>query len=244
MLLLSINNRRIWLGPAALAAGLVLALASAALAQTPARTATRVDSLRAARHGVPPYVSAVFTFTTGKQVNGFLYTGLGLPTCFLDQVSCYETSPDQIPTPPIKAVSVERLRGMTTEGHRYESLYLKGKPLGLLAENLAAAGPLQIFGYAKTKNDMLIPIPLPVGAFVVSTGTHDKYYWYVRMAAGELLELPRGQKAFVQVMSQLCQKAPALVAELQRSPDAQKPRYRFDNAPDLVREYNAAVGAP
>ncbi|WP_426058255.1 hypothetical protein [Hymenobacter sp. B1770] len=131
------------------------------------------------------------------------------------------------------------------DGHTLEALYMRGKPLKVLAENLATPGPMEIFGYAKTKNDMLIPIPLlPAGALLISTGTHEKYYWYVRTAGSELQEVPRGHKAFVEFMGKMCGKAPALAAELQQlakgSGDT-KPRYRLDNAPELVSQYNAIV---
>jgi hypothetical protein len=235
MLLHQLFNCRQPLLPIALIAGWSLALASATQAQTPARIATRIDSLQAARHGVPPHVPAVFTFTTGKRVNGFLYTGLGMPTCFLDQVNCYETSPEQIPTPPIKAVSVERLKYMTTEGHQYESLYLKGKPLRLLAENLVSAGPIELFGYAKTKNDMLVPIPLLAGVLVVSTGTHDKFYWYARTKDGALFEVPRGDKEFAKVMSAFFSSNVPLAQHIQQ----QEKGARFQDMVTLVNSFNA-----
>ena len=219
---------------------LVGALTSAQ-AQRPARAATRIDSLRAARNAKIEYLPALFTFVSGKQVRGYVD---GYDTCLLDQVECYELPPDRLPQPPLKAIGIERLKSMTVDGHTLEALYMKGKPLKILAENLATPGPLQIFGYAKTKNDMMLPIPLPVGAMWISTGTHEKYYWYVRMAGGELQELPRGQKDFVVLMSQLCAAAPAVVAELHpaRGTEAErKPRYRVDNAPELVSRYNAAM---
>ena len=225
--------------------GVCLALSSDVLAQRPARVATHVDSLRAARDGKPVYVEVLFTFASGKQVRGYVdsYT-----TCLLDRVECYELPPDRLPKPPLKAIGIERLKQMTVDGHTLEALYMKGKPLKILAENLAAPGPMQIFGYSKTKNDILIPIPLPIGGAVfISTGTHDKYYWYVRTNGGELQELPRSQKEFVKRMSELCSKAPALVAELHPVPgtDAdRKPHYRVDNAPELVSKYNVAVARP
>ncbi|MBO0360397.1 hypothetical protein J0X19_20720 [Hymenobacter sp. BT186] len=220
--------------PIAFAVGLALTLASAAQAQTPARVATRVDSLRAARYGTPSSVPAVFTFTTGKQVPAFLAYDLPLPTCFLDQVACYETSPERIPPPPAKALSVERLKGMSVNGHHYEALYLKGKPLGLLAENLVAAGPVELFGYAKTKNDMLVPIPLPVGALIVSTGTHDKYYWYVRTQGGPLLEVPRGDNEFAKVMSAYFGANTALSARIQ----LKEKGARFNDMVELANTFN------
>jgi hypothetical protein len=204
--------------------------------------ATRVDSLRAARDGKPVYSTALFTFVSGKQVRGYVD---GYNTCLLDQVECYELPPDRLPTPPVKAISIERLKSMSVDGHTLESLFMRGKPMKVLAENLATPGPMEIFGYAKTKHDMLVPIPLPGGGGIfVSTGTHEKYYWYVRTGGGELQELPRGQKAFVELMSKLCSKAPALAAELQQSAKASganKPRYRIDNAPELVSQYNSIV---
>jgi hypothetical protein len=211
-------------------------------AQRTERAATRIDSLRAARDGKPTYFPAQFTFASGKQVQGYVDT---YSTCLLDQVACYEVPPDRLPPPAIKAISIERLQRMSVDGHTLEALYLRGKPLRILAENLAAPGPMQIFGYAKTKNDMLIPIPMPVGALVVSTGTHEKYYWYVRLSGGELQEVPRGQKDFVAFMGKLCDKVPALVAELRRPPNKaagdREPRYRVDNAPELVSQYNTLV---
>jgi hypothetical protein len=222
--------------------GISLALSFAAQAQRPERVATRIDSLRAARYGQPTYFAAQFTLTSGKQVRGYVdnYT-----TCLLDQVQCYEVPPDRLPKPKLKVIGIERLQRMTVDGHTLEALYIKGKPMKILAENMAAPGPMQIFGYAKTKNDMLIPIPLPIGgAAFISTGTHEKYYWYVRPVGGELREVPRGQKEFVEFMSKLCAQAPALVAErhpARGTEGARKPRYQVDNAPELLSQYNAAV---
>ena len=195
MLFLNLGGRLLLIG-----AILIGALAPVR-AQRPARVATRIDSLRAARNAKIEYVSVLFTFVSGKQVRGYVDA---YSTCLLDQVACYELPPDRLPPPPLKAIGIERLKSMTVDGHTLEALYMKGKPMKILAENLAAPGPLQIFGYAKTKNDMLVPIPLP-GPFGsgmwISTGTHEKYYWYVRVAGGELQELPRGHKAFVETMS-------------------------------------------
>lgn len=230
--LLSVGRR------AAMVASIGVALNSTTYAQRSERVAARVDSLRTARGGKPAFFAAQFTFTSGKQVRGYID---GYSTCLLDQVECYEAAPDHLPKP--KPIGIERLQRMTVDGHTL-ALAVHGKSMKILAENMATPGPMQIFGYAKTKNDLLIPIPLPVGAGFVSTGTHDKHYWYVRTAGGELQEVPRGHKEFVEFMSKLCAKAPALVAELhpERGTEAhRKPRYQIDNAPELVSRYNAAV---
>lgn len=222
-----------------LLAGLLGPTAAAAVAQQVPRPATHIDSLRAARNQKLTYYLAQFTFANGREVRGYVdyYS-----TCLFDRVNCYEVPPDRLPAPPVKAISIERLYRMTVDGHTLEALELNGRPMKMLAENMATPGLLQIFGYAKTKNDMLIPIPLPVGgALFVSTGTHDKYYWYVRAEGGELKEVPRGQRAFVEFMSELCQKSPAIVADLKTAQTAKEPRYRIDNAPELVSRYNTAM---
>ena len=203
-----------------------------AQAQRPPRVATRIDSLRAARDGAPNYFPAQVTFTSGKQVQAYLLT---YSTCFLGRVECYDTSPERLPRPALKALDVDRVKEMTVDGHRYESLYLKGKPLGLLAENLAPPGPVELFGYAKTKNDMLIPIPLPGIVFVVSTGTHEKYYWYVRHGPGTALrEVPRGGGDFAKEMGAFFAAVPDLAARVgQKDKGA-----RFEDVPALVQAYN------
>ncbi|MBD2766872.1 hypothetical protein IC235_03070 [Hymenobacter sp. BT664] len=232
-----------WLRTAAVGVA-CLAGGSPALAQRSARAATHTDSVRAARDGKPKYFPAQFTFASGKQVRGYVED---YSTCLVNQVECYEVPPDQLPPPKIKAISIERLQSMSVDGHTLEALYMRDKPLKILAENLGGPGPMQIFGYAKTKNDMLLPIPLAVPVWV-STGTHEKYYWYVRLAGGELQEIPRAQKDFIKFMSKLCQQAPTLVAELQRSPNKaageRHPRYQVENAPELVRQYNTLVAQP
>lgn len=156
----------------AMVVSIKLALNSTTYAQRPELVATRVDSLRAARDGKPAFFTAQFTFTNGKQARGYVD---GCSTCLLDQVECYEAAPGHLPKPKLKAIGIERLQRMTVDGHTLEALAMHGKSMKILAENMATPGPMQIFGYAKTKNDMLIPIPLPVGAGFVSTGTHDKY---------------------------------------------------------------------
>lgn len=225
-----------------LVGGGLLGAAGPAVAQ-PSRPATHVDSVRAARDGQPTYFPALITFVSGKQVHGYLdsYT-----TCQLDRVECYEVPPDRLPRPTAKAISIERLKSISVDGHLLEALYQNGKPLKMLAENLAAPGPLQIFGYAKTKNNIPIPIPLGPTPILISTGTHEKYYWYVRSVGGELQEVPRDQKGFVKLMSQICAQAPTLVADLQRPPTGpskadRQPRYRVDNAPELINRHNALL---
>ena len=223
--------RRLTKLQAALIGSFCVALGTAAHAQRPERAASRVDSLRAARDGKPTYFPAVLTFVSGKQMPAFLpaYT-----TCFVERVSCYDASPERIPPPSLKSLDVNRLVAMTVDGHRYESLYLNGKPLGLLAENLAPPGPIELFGYAKTKNDMLIPIPLVIPIWV-STGTHDKYYWYLRAAPGAALrEVPRGGGEFAKVMGEVFAAAPDLAARVRR----QEKGARFDELPSLVFAYN------
>jgi hypothetical protein len=209
---------------------------TAATAQSASRPATRIDSLRAARQGTPVYVPATFTFRSGKQVGSYVEQ---YQRFYVDRIPCYESSPEQIPPPPLKAVSIDRLKGMTVEGHQLETLYVKGKPLRVMTENMAAPGPLEIFGYAITKSNMPIPIPLPGSVLVIPTGTHDKYYWYVRQAGGELQEVPRSDKAFAEFMAKAFAKHPALAARVQqRSKDA-----GFGNMPELVKEYNAHLTA-
>ncbi|MFD2719401.1 hypothetical protein ACFST9_11795 [Hymenobacter monticola] len=218
-----------------------LGLAAPARAQRPERVATRVDSLRAARDGAPTFFPAQFTFVSGKQVQGYVES---YSTSLLDKVECYETPPDRLPRPKLKAIDIERLQSMAVDGHTLVALQLHGKPLKMLAENVATPGPLALYGYAKTKNDMLIPIPLPVGALLISTGTHEKYYWYVRAYGGELQEVPRTQQGYTAFMSRLCEKVPALAAELRPAKGteaARRPKYQLHNAPELISAYNQAV---
>ncbi len=175
------------------------------------RVATHVDSVRAARDAnnlQDEVIPITLTFVSGKHVTAWLgysdralthYYGTfnGYTSCITKQVDCYETDPTALPHPILKAVQAERLAAIEVKGplqtHRFVALHnRRGKPLGMLAENLAKPGPMELFGYAKTKDDMLIPIPLPGVVFLVSTGTHEKYFWYVRLAGDELHEVPGG----------------------------------------------------
>mgnify|MGYP006899137784 CR=1 FL=1 len=221
----------------ALLAGALSLCQPTATAQTAPRPATRIDSLRAVLKGTPVYVPATFTFRSGKQVRSYVEQ---YQHFYVDRIPCYESSPAQIPPPPLKAVSIDRLKGMTVDGHQLETLYLKGKPLRVMTENMAAPGPLEIFGYAITKNNMPIPIPLPGPMpLLIPTGTHDKYYWYVRQAGGELQEVPRSGKQFAEFMSKAFAAQPALAARIQqRSKGAE-----FDDMPELVKEYNEHIAA-
>ena len=206
-----------------------------AQAQQVPRAATHIDSLRATRDTGGTFYPATLTFVSGKQVKAWLG---GYTTSFTDRVECYETSPDRIPRPELKAVSVERLTTLLVDGHQFESLRRKGKAIGLLAENVASPGPMELFGYAKTKNDMLVPIPLPVGgALFVSTGTHEKYFWYLRIRGGDIQEVPSGTSELVHFMSKLCTATPDLVDEMRRKPAP----FKANNLPELVSRYNAAV---
>lgn len=211
-----------------LAAGIV----QPAHAQKTARVATRVDSLRAARNAPITYSPVVFTMLSGKQVRGYV-TGYYLFTH--DKVLCYERPPNELPPPPIKEMAVERIRTMQVEGHTLDALTKNGKPLGMLAENMTPAGASKTYGYFITKADMYIPIPLPVGAYVIPVGSHDKYFWFVQPAGGEVQEVPRGDKAFAKLMAVAFADYPALAARVQQlAPDA-----RYKNMPQLVQEYNA-----
>lgn len=188
--------------------------------------------MRASRKGTPVYVPAQFTFRNGKQVRSYVEQ---YQRFYVDRIPCYETSPAQIPPPPLKALSIDRLTSMTVDGHQLETLYVKGKPLRVMTENMAAPGPLEIFGYIITKNNMPVPIPLPGFAVFIPTGTHDKYYWYIRQGGGELQEVPRGGKQFAALIATAFARYPALAARIgQRATGAE-----FKNMSELVKEYNA-----
>lgn len=224
--------------PRLLAAALLVAgVARPVHAQKPARVATRVDSLRAARNAPITFVPVTFTMLSGKQVRGYV-TGYDLFTH--DKVMCYERPPNELPPPPIKEMAVERIRTMQVEGHTLDALTKNGKPLGMLAENMTPAGAAKTYGYFITKADMYIPIPLPVGAYVIPVGSHDKYFWFVKVPGGEVQEVPRGDKAFAKLMAVAFADYPALAARVQQ----QAPDAGYKNMPQLVQEYNAhfAVG--
>ena len=220
-----------WLGP--LAVVLVsLGCTAAAQAQRPARVATRIDSLRAARNAKIEYVPAQFTLVSGKQVRGYV-TGY---TLFMrEQVECYEAPPDQLPPPTPKALAIERIKTMVVEGHTLDALTKNGKPLRMLAENMTPAGGARTYGYFITKADMYIPIPLLVGAAFIPVGSHDKYFWYVQPAGGQLLEVPRSGKAFAALVATAFADYPELAARIRQ----QSPGAGYKNMPALVQEYNA-----
>lgn len=220
-----------------LAGGLTLGPATAAQAQQPARVATRIDSLRAARDTKPVYFTAQFTFANGKQVRGYV---AGYALFMREQVECYETPPDQLPRPPAKALSIERIKTMTVEGHTLDALTRNGKSLKMLAENMTPAASTKIYGYFITKADMYIPIPLlPGGAAFIPVGSHDKYFWYVQPAGGTLQEVPRSGKGFAALMATAFADYPDLAARVrQQAPDA-----GYKNMPALVQEYNEHMSA-
>ena len=206
--------------------------AGAAQAQRPARVATHADSVRAARNAPIAYVPAVFTLVSGKQVRGYV-TGY---TLFMrEQVECYETPPDQLPPPKPKALSIERIQTMSVEGHTLDALTRNGKPLKMLAENMAPGAATKIYGYFITKADMYIPIPLPVGAYVIPVGSHDKYFWYVQPAGGTIREVPRSGKAFVTLMAAAFADYPELAARVRQQAEGTS----YKNMPALVQEYKA-----
>ena len=208
----------------------------AAHAQKPARVATRVDSLRAARNAPIVFVPVVFTMVSGKQVRGYV-TSYDL---FMhDKVLCYELPPNQLPPPPVKEMAVERIKTMVVEGHTLDALSKNGKPLGMLAENMTPAGASKTYGYFITKANMYIPIPLLVGAVFIPVGSHDKYFWFVRPAGGEIQEVPRSDKAFAKLMAAAFADYPALAARVQQ----QAPDAGYKNMPQLVQEYNAHAAA-
>jgi len=140
-------------------------------------------------------------------------------------------------------VSVERLQFLEVEGsfqkHRYELLKKEGQSIGLLAENLAQPGPMELFGYSETKNDMLVPIPLPIGILLIPTGTHEKYHWYMRLNGGPLQQVPSGNDKMRRLMASLCEKAPMLAAELRSKTSS----YNAANLQQLVNCYNETVAS-
>ena len=217
----------------------VLLAAGAALpahAQKPARVATRADSLRAARDGKPTYAPVVFTLVNDKQVRGYV-TSYDL--FMTDKVECYQAAPDQLPPPPVKVLAIERLKTMQVEGHTLDALTSHGKPLKMLAENMTPAGASKTYGYSISKANMYIPIPTGFGAGFIPVGSHEKYFWYVRPAGGDLQEVPRADKAFAKLMATAFADYPALAARVrQQAPDA-----GFKNMPQLVQEYNAHFAA-
>ncbi|MCC2545855.1 hypothetical protein LJY25_05320 [Hymenobacter sp. BT175] len=205
---------------------------SYALLPAAGQSVSHPDSVRAAAPA--GHYKAVFIFNGGKRVPAYI---LGLEQCYVDRIECYERRPDEVPAPQLKALSVERLEGMESEGHTYESLRLNGKPIGVLAENRMATGPMQLFGYIKTKSNMPIPIPLPGAVVMIPTGTHDKYFWYVRLATGKLQEVERGDAAFARQMATLCAAAPQLSEQIGK----QAKGFGFENVEALVRQYNETV---
>ena len=222
--------------PRLLAAGLlVTGAARPAHAQKTARVATRVDSLRAARNAPITFVPVVFTMVSGKQVRGYV-TGYDLFTH--DKVLCYEQPPNQLPPPPVKEMAVERIKTRVVEGHTLDALTKNGKPLGMLAENMTPAGASKTYGYFITKANMYIPIPTVIPMFI-PVGSHDKYFWYVQPAGGEIQEVPRGDKAFAKLMAAAFADHPALAARVQQ----QAPDAGYKNMPQLVQEYNAHFAA-
>ena len=204
-------------------------------AQKPARVATRVDSLRAARNAPITYVPVVFTMVSGKQVRGYV-TSYDLFTH--GKVLCYELPPNQLPPPPVKEMAVERIKTMVVEGHTLDALTQNGKPLGMLAENMTPAGSSKTYGYFITKANMYIPIPTVIPMFI-PVGSHDKYFWFVQPAGGEIQEVPRGDKAFAKLMAAVFADYPALAARVQQ----QAPDAGYKNMPQLVQEYNAHFAA-
>ena len=222
--------------PRLLAALLLLGAARPAHAQKPARVATRVDSLRAARNAPITFVPVLFTMVSGKQVRGYV-TGYDLFTH--DKVLCYERPPNELPPPPIKEMAVERIRTMEVEGRTLDALSKNGKPLGMLAENMTPAGASKTYGYFITKANMYIPIPTGFGTGFIPVGSHDKYFWFVRPAGGEVQEVPRGDKAFAKLMAVAFADFPALAARVQQ----QAPDAGYKNMTQLVQEYNAHFAA-
>lgn len=218
-----------------LAALLAASAARPAHAQKPVRVATRVDSLRAVRNAPIVFVPVVFTMVSGKQVRGYV-TGYDLFTH--DKVMCYELPPNQLPPPPIKEMAVERIKTMVVEGHTLDALSQNGKPLGMLAENMTPAGATKTYGYFITKANMYIPIPTVIPMFI-PVGSHDKYFWFVRPAGGEVQEVPRSGKAFARLMAVAFADYPALAARVQQ----QAPDAGYKSMPQLVREYNAHFAA-
>ena len=216
-----------------LLAGSILAPAvTPAYAQRPARVATHVDSVRAARNVKITYSPVLFTLVSGKQVRGYV-TSYDL---FIHkQVECYEMPPDQLPPPPIKALPIERIKTMAVEGHTLDALTQNGKPLGMLAENMTPAAGTKTYGYFITKADMYIPIPLLVGAALIPVGSHDKYFWYVQPAGGIIQEVPRSGKAFAALMATAFADYPELAARVRQQGSGAE----YKNMPGLVQEYNA-----
>ena len=215
-----------------LAGVLLLGAATAAHAQQPARKATRVDSLRAARNAPITFSPVVFTMVSGKQVRGYV-TSYDL---FMhDKVECYEQPPNQLPPPHAKAMAVERIQTMTVEGHTLDALTKNGKPLGMLAENMTPAAATKTYGYFITKADMYIPIPLMPMVMLIPVGSHDKYFWYVQPAGGPIQEVPRSGKAFAGLMATAFADYPELATRIRQ----QAPGADYKNMPSLVQEYRA-----
>ncbi|MGY3088602.1 hypothetical protein ACVWYF_001635 [Hymenobacter sp. UYAg731] len=219
------------------AALLISTLAPAAYAQQPARKATRVDSLRAARNAPITFSPVVFTMVSGKQVRGYV-TSYDL---FMhDKVECYEQPPNQLPPPHAKEMAVERIQTMTVEGHTLDALTKNGKPLGMLAENMTSAGSTKTYGYFITKANMYIPIPSPTFTAFIPVGSHDKYFWFVQPDGGTIQEVPHGGKAFATLMATAFADYPELAARVRQQASGAE----FKDMPKLVQEYNAhfAVG--
>ena len=217
-----------------LSGAILLSAAATVHAQRPERAATHIDSLRAARNPVTGEVYPVkFTLVGGRRVSGFL---TGILPCYVDKIECYEKHPSHLPTPPLKALGIDRIEAMEVEGHHYESLRLHGKLLGLMAESMTGTGPVALFGYYKIKSGfpIIIPMPVPGAAIIIPTEGHDKYYWYVRQPGGELMEVPRDSHAFAREMSLFFANDTDMAAQIK----AKAAHHRFADLPTLVLAYN------
>jgi len=218
--------QRLSLGLLLLSSGLsAQAQVTRSTGQAAADSSTHTPSRRA------DYYPVQLNFISGKQLRGYMesYT-----TTVVGQLLCYEVPPDSSPRPHIKGIAIERLKSIVVDGRTLESLYMKGRPLKILAQNISSGGSLEIFDCAVSKPVFFAPqVPFAAGSGVAPTS--DKESWYVRLKGGELHKVPSGDKAFAELMATMFADCPELAARVR----AQEKEASYEFMPRLVREYNA-----
>jgi|SRR6476661_1124200 len=228
--------QRLSLGLLLLSTGLS---AQAQVTRTPDRSAA--DTVAAPTKPVASrFQAATFTFITGKKVVGYLenysYT-------MADQVLCYETLPEGKKWPRIKSIDIGRLKSMEVDGRTLEPLYFKGSPMRIIAQPVTSGGKLELFDIIINQQAMT-PVGTRYGSYsgpvynpsnYQPTSGYGREKWYVRLKGGELQKVPKGAKAFAELMSVMFADCPELAEKIRlRAPDA-----NFEYLPRLAREYNA-----
>ncbi|GAA4350840.1 hypothetical protein GCM10023185_08930 [Hymenobacter saemangeumensis] len=223
MCLLSL--RHCWLGITILLLGTALA----AQAQVERTVSPAGDTPASTVPARPRFYTATFNFSNGEKRVGYMenYT-----SGMAGRVLCYETLPEGKKWPRIKAVDVTRLKSLEIDGRNLEALYYKGRPLAVLAQPITSGGNMELFNYVMNRQ-----ASIPIGAMntpPVWTG-EGREHWYVRLKGGELHKVPKGDKAFAELMSVMFADSPELAARIK----AQDKEANFEFLPRLAREYNA-----